>query len=86
MLLEEEQLKSTEPIKPVLSTNTAVKNTEDIMSVLLQHEKRSTGGSQFNSNNFSIPKQKKREESGTDSDEPDKIGVPDFYNNLSSGK
>lgn len=84
MLLEEEQLKSTEPIKPVLSTNTAVKNTEDIMSVLLQHEKRSTGGSQFNSNNFSIPKQKKREESGTDSDEPDKIGVPDFYNNLSS--
>ncbi|XP_065225945.1 general transcription factor IIE subunit 1 [Planococcus citri] len=60
------------------SSATNTKNTEDIMSVLLQHEKR--GGSQ-NQTNLAAASIKNNEESSDSSgDEPDQMGIPDFYN------
>ena len=65
------------PTSTTSGTVTNAKNTEDIMSVLLQHEKR--GGSQ-NQTNLAAASIKNNEESSDSSgEEPDQMGVPDFY-------
>lgn len=69
---------SSAPTTTTSNTAANAKNTEDIMSVLLQHEKR--GGTQ-NQTNLATASIKNNEESSDSSgEEPDQMGVPDFYN------
>lgn len=63
---------------PLLAPNSS-KNTEDIMSVLLQHEKR---GGQSQTNLATSSLKQNDESSDSSGEEPDQMGIPDFYNPL----
>lgn len=66
------------PTTTASNTATTAKNTEDIMSVLLQHEKR--GASQSQSNLAAASLKQNDESSDSSGEEPDQMGIPDFYN------
>lgn len=72
-------LEDTEQVNPVLTnTNTSTtKNTDDIMSVLLQHEKR---GGQSQSSIAAASLKQAEESSDSSGEEPDQMGIPDFCN------